>query len=263
MTGAAFVLGRPPTPGSVLHAVVAGLRAAGVPATVDVVAGPPLPDRVLRADLRVLKDLEPPALRALVDASTGACVPAPHAVLRSLDKAVVTGRLAAAGVPVPATRVVDRWDAVRAAADCGPVVVKPRTGSQGEGVLLLAGPAPQAPAGRGPWLVQDRVAGDGVDRKLYVAGDVVRGVLRTWPPPPADRPGEPFDPDPDLAALARRAAEAVELAIAGVDALVSAEGPVVVDVNAFPGFKGVPGAAQVLTSRLLRMLDAREVATCA
>ncbi|MCP9981522.1 hypothetical protein [Actinomadura madurae] len=36
--------------------------------------------------------------------------------------------------------------------------------------------------GPGPWLVQDRIPGDGWDRKLFVVGPHVHGTLRRWRP---------------------------------------------------------------------------------
>ncbi|GAA4387882.1 hypothetical protein MTQ12_11350 [Brevibacterium sp. R8603A2] len=51
--------------------------------------------------------------------------------------------------------------------------------------------------------------------------------------------GEPFAVDGDLAALARHAAAGLGMHLAGVDGVIGPRGPVVVDVNAFPGFRGV------------------------
>ena len=47
-----------------------------------------------------------------------------------------------------------------------------------------------------------------------------------------------------------------------MDVLVTPDGPVVVDVNAFPGFKGVPGAGERLGIHLLTRLR-EEVLSCA
>ena len=44
---------------------------------------------------------------------------------------------------------------------------------------------------------------------------------------------------------------------------MTADGPVVVDVNAWPGFKGVPGAAERLSAHLLARIGSEEVLTCA
>ena len=262
MTGSvAFVLGRPAGPRSVLHEVQRLLRAAGVEVTVaDVLEGDLLHDAAT-AELRVLKDLPASTLEVLARRDLDCCNDA-AATARTLDKAAVGRVLRAAGVPVPAEVVVGDWREVGRAAAAAPVVVKPCSGTAGQGVLLLDGAAPPRPPAPGPWLVQSRVVGDGLDRKLYVVGDHVDAVLRTWPAP-ADRSGRPVEADPALQVLARAAASALGLEVCGVDVVVSPAGPVVVDVNAWPGFKGVPGAAARLADHLLARLGAREVLTCA
>jgi ribosomal protein S6--L-glutamate ligase len=257
----AFVLGRPPGPASVLHDVQARLRAAGVTLTTVVEPDGDGPD----ADLLVLKDLGAATLEALAGRARSGdvdCCNDAAATARSLDKVAVGRVLRAAGLRVPAEVVLDDWDEVRRAAAGGRVVVKPGTGSQGEGVLLLDGPAPLAPPTPGPWLVQEHVAGDGLDRKCYVVDDAVDVVLRTWPAP-ADRSGRPAEVDPALRSVALRTAAALELEVCGVDVLDTADGPVVVDVNAWPGFKGVPLAAERLSRHLLARVRSREVLTCA
>jgi len=252
----AFLVGRPPTPGSVLHDVRRELTAAGVDVRLHIV------DRSLPADLHagllVLKDLPAAVLGQLAGLGLPTCNDA-AAELRSLDKAAVVRALRAGGLPVPAGRCTADWAEVGAAAALGPVVVKPQVGAQGAGVLLLDGPAPAAPVTPGPWLVQEPVPGDGLDRKLYVTGDRVDGLLRRWP----DRgSGDPFCPAPELAELARSAARVLGLELCGVDVLLGPDGPVVVDVNAFPGYKAVPAAAEQLAGHLLARLAGR-VATCA
>lgn len=245
----AFLLGRPPGPSSVVPELARRLGA-------DVVV---FDGTVPEADLLVLKDLTCDALVAVERSGARTCDGA-AAVRASLDKAAVVARLTDARVPVPASRLLHDWQDVRAVP--GPVVVKPQRGVQGDGVLLLDGPAPADPVTDGPWLVQDRVAGDGVDRKLYVVGDRVLGVLRRWPAP-TDRAGTPFAPDAGLVAVARAAARAVGLTVCGVDVVVSPDGPVVVDVNAFPGFKGVDGAVAVLVDHLRAQVPVTGVAACA
>ena len=261
----AFVLGRLAGSASVLHEVQARLRDAGVTVTVTVATVEDrdmLPD-AWAADLLVLKDLGLVPLAALAARGLPCCNDA-GATARSLDKPAVGRRLRAAGVPAPDEVVLNDWSEVRRAAAGGPVVVKPRTGTQGQGVLLLDGPAPRTPAAAGPWLVQTRVQGDGLDRKLYVVGDAVDLVLRTWPTPP-DRSGRAAEVEPALRAVALRTAAALDLEVCGVDVLVTPDGPVVVDVNAWPGFKGVAGAAERLSAHLLARIGVGvgEVLTCA
>jgi ribosomal protein S6--L-glutamate ligase len=54
--------------------------------------------------------------------------------------------------------------------------------------------------------------------------------------------GERAEAGPAVAELARRAARAVGLDIAGVDILESARGPLVLEVNSSPGFQGLEDA---------------------
>jgi len=257
MTALAFVLGRPPGRDSILPGVVEALQGRGLPVSVDVasqtVAGP-LRARLRAADLLVLRGLPLPVLQELRTTMDGvaACNPV-EATVAARDKAEAHRRLRAAGVPAPEAVVTDRWSDVLAFGVRRAVVAKAVAGSRGRGVHVgdRPGSLPDDPPFAGPWLVEERVPGDGRDRKLYVIGDEVRGVLRTWPPRTlADKLGTVFDPTPDLAALARKTAAALGLTLAGVDVIAGPHGPVVVDVNAFPGFKGVPDAAPRVAAHL-------------
>ena len=51
--------------------------------------------------------------------------------------------------------------------------------------------------------------------------------------------------------MARRAARAFGLGLYGLDIIESEEGPKVVDLNYFPGYKGIPEAAKLLTSYIV------------
>lgn len=269
-----LLLGRAPSARSVLPEVVGRLEAGGARVATRLLSpGQPLPPEAPDADLLVLRDLEREQLRAaaVLERSGVPTCNSAAAHARSLDKLAVLRALQAAGVPVPVTRPVAAWSDVLAAAADGPVVVKPRVGEQGAGVLLLDGPAPARPPASGPWLVQQRVPTHGPDRKLYVVGRAVDGVLRRWPAP-ADRAGEPFAPEPRLVELARTAARALGLEICGIDVVDGPHGPVVVDANAFPGAKGVLGAAERMAEHLLQRARAAcgtqrpavgEVAPCA
>lgn len=93
----------------------------------------------------------------------------------------------------------------------------------------------------------------GGDRKVYVVGDRVAGVLRPWPATSLqDKVGRPFKPTRIERGIAMSVGEELGLEIYGVDLLASVTGPVVVDVNAFPGFKGARGAEIWLADHLLR-----------
>ncbi|MCP9969050.1 MFS transporter [Actinomadura madurae] len=100
------------------------------------------------------------------------------------------------------------------------------------------------PAGGGPWLVQDVIDGPGFDYKVCGVDDRA-AVLRVRVEPGCpDVPRVPVpDPDPSLVRLGLRTAEACGLVCWGIDVVTCANGPVIVDVNTFPGFRGVPDAA--------------------
>lgn len=108
----------------------------------------------------------------------------------------------------------------------------------------------------GPYLVEELIEHDGTDRKLYVAGSQVFGLLKPSTLTHGHTTeGTPFEVRPDLADLARRTLYHLDLHLAGVDLVIGPEGPVVVDVNNFPGYRGVAGAAVAVADHLLNHLD--------
>jgi glutathione synthase/RimK-type ligase-like ATP-grasp enzyme len=88
-------------------------------------------------------------------------------------------QLAAAGVPVVPTVVVEReQDLIGAAAELGPAVVKPCVGAGGRGVVVLDGsPSEDEPDfGSGPWVVQplvESVRTEGETSVFVLDGEVV------------------------------------------------------------------------------------------
>ena len=128
----------------------------------------------------------------------------------------------------------------------GPLVVKPYHGSRGEGVRVVwdADEFSDAGPGERPLFAQRYLDRQGRDRKLYCIGGQVFGVKRVFPARTyAEKLGEPFTVAPELRAIVLRAGDALGTDLFGLDVVVSRDRPYVVDVNPFPGFKGVPDAA--------------------
>lgn len=208
-----------------------------------------------RHDLYVLKSGTAAAL-SLAGAlhSQGARILNPYPVAMACrDKVVATRILQAAGLPVPAT-----WASARPAelapllAD-GPLVIKPSDGSEGRGVTVVTDPCdlPGDPVIGPPLLAQRYHRPDGRDRKLYCIGGNVFGVLRPWPVRSyEDKLGQPLVVSAQLRDLVLETGRAFGIDLFGVDVVVSAGTPYVVDVSAFPGFKGVPDAALRLADHL-------------
>ncbi len=191
------------------------------------------------------------------------------AVASVVDKASMGRALRRAGLPIPRTRCGP--PAVLASADWRyPVICKPVRGDNARGIRVvhdraeLAGldwPEPTA-------IVQEFLAGDGRDLKLYGIGDQVWAVRRASPltPDAADVP-EPVTVTPALRAIARRAARAFGLELYGVDCLLTPEGPVVLELNDFPNYTGVPDAgaalADYVTARAMHSATFRKALPCA
>lgn len=208
-----------------------------------------------RHDLYVLKSGTAAAL-SLAGAlhSRGARIFNPYPVaVACRDKVVATRTLLAAGLPVPQTWVTTRPAELAPLLADGPLVVKPSDGSEGRGVTVVHG-VDELPTDvvTGPPLIAQRYhRPDGRDRKLYSIGGQVFGVLRNWPVRSyEDKLGRPLAVSPELRDLVRRTGEAFGIDTFGVDVVYSDDRPWVVDVSAFPGFKGVPDAALRLADHL-------------
>jgi ribosomal protein S6--L-glutamate ligase len=220
-------------------------------------------------DLYVLKSETELAL-SLAGAlhAAGAAIVNPYPVAAMLrDKVVATRRLEAAGVPVPATWAASSPRQLAALVDGGPIVVKPYRGTHGEGIRVVRRVDDLACLeAAGPVFAQRWHEPDGRDRKLYVVDGRVFGVMRRWPAVTyEEKLGEPFTVGPELRDLALRCGRAFGVELFGVDVVVSEGRPWVVDMQAFPGFKGVPDAALRLADFVYataqRVLDGAEGAT--
>jgi ribosomal protein S6--L-glutamate ligase len=215
-------------------------------------------------DLYLLKSGTEAALSlAGVLDSMGARILNPYSTVVAMrDKIVSTRVLLSADVPLPET-----WFAAKPAdlADLladGPIVVKPFwAASQGRGVQVIRTPAELAAVE----LIEDLVFAqrynppDGRDHKLYVIGEQVFGVRRVWPPKTLeDKLGEPFDVPAEMREIALRCGRAFGIGLYGVDLITSGGRPFIVDINTFPGFKGVPDAPSLLAEFILKTAEVNE-----
>lgn len=185
------------------------------------------------------------------------------------DKIVHTTLLARAGVPQP-----DSWTVASVAAleqllervddEC---FVKPPAGSMQKGIFSLRRlddlkkdeqkelrDAFVDEFGQPrPLLVQRKVPSDGTDLKLYVVGEWVAGIERpVGAKTDEEKRGEPVVVPPQIRDAALACGRAMGLEIYGVDVTRAPEGGDfwVVDVNAFPSYKGVEGATERIVSLL-------------
>lgn len=254
-----FVLGKRPRPGTVVASVIDLLRADGFDVTVHLPHDEPcpVPASALESDVVVQRGLRRPALLALLDiesAGVRCCNPI-VATLAAADRLVLAERLSAAGIAVPITRAVASWADVRGAAAAGHVVVvKSRDASVGRGAavaITLDGELPTIPAFQGPWVLQEHVPSDGRVHKFYVAGGSLRALVKPAPTTePLHRASRMLRPPPHLVDVAVGTGAALGLDIYNVDVVLGPDGPRVVDVNPFPGFRGIPDAAGLVADHV-------------
>ena len=228
--------------------VIANLSAVGFDVTVGVAESLAISPEELRveADLYILKSQSSLWLNlaAVLDAQ-GARILNPYpACVATVNKIRAASRLAAAQVPIPRSWVTGDLAQVSQVTDAMEFVLKPNIGHGGAGIRIIRDRAELATTRIDDgMLVQELIRNVRDEIKLYLIGDRVFGIRKH--PDTGER--EPISVEPALAEIALRCRRSLGLEICGVDLLISAQGPVVVDVNYFPSFRGVPDIAEPLT----------------
>ena len=189
------------------------------------------------------------------------CLNGAAVTVRALDKAAVVGRLAAAGVPLPATWLLpapSASGAIRTGPGRQDWVAKPVLQAGGTGIGFGDSPARAIAAARGgeePLLLQNEI-GEGPDLKVCVAGEALFAGWMRW-----DRGSylrsevEPTALGTHEQAIVRRVGAALGLRCYGLALRLEADGaPRVVDARPFPGYRGFPEAVEPLLGEVERAL---------
>lgn len=185
------------------------------------------------------------------------------AVAAVVDKAGMAVALESAGITTPPTTL---GTPAQLAADLPshlyPVIVKPIRGDNCRGLAICesADAVGRIAPSEEPMLAQPFLRGDGTDLKLYAVGETVWAVrkpsplpgdLLPWATAPPLTEATPIELTDELRELALRCGELFGLELFGVDCLVSATGPVVIEVNEFPNYTGVSDADPALADHVL------------
>lgn len=182
----------------------------------------------------------------------------PEAIEHCVDKYDILTILEENGLPVPRTAVTENTDeALTAFGELGgDVVVKPVFGSRGVGATRVNDPEVASTVFRairfshGMIYLQEFVHHGFSDIRAFVVGNHVvaamRRVAQDWKTN-YSRGARPvaISLDKSLEEMAVKSAELVECKVAGVDILESPKGPVVVEVNSQPGWKGLQSVTRV------------------
>lgn len=184
------------------------------------------------------------------------------AVAAVVDKAGMAAALAAAGIPTPPTMLgTPAQLAAGLAPDLYPVILKPIRGDNCRGLRVCGTPddvTRLSPGAAEPLLAQPYLPSDGTDLKLYGVGERVWAVRKPSPlhsSESASNGSLPEAVEVDLTSrlrdLALECAALFGLELFGIDCLLTAAGPVVIEVNDFPNYTGIAAADAALAGHVL------------
>jgi ribosomal protein S6--L-glutamate ligase len=188
------------------------------------------------------------------------------------DRVLMAQRMRAAGLPWPRTWSFTTLESLLTHPELLvtvplPLVLKSRYSRRGDLVAKVDSVeqvrALAACWGQEPIIAQEFVAGDGWDIKVWVIDHQVHAARRRSALD-AQAPAESFPLAPDnlpraWVRLALEIGQVFNLRLYGVDLLIATQGLMAVDVNAFPGFRGVPGASGALVALVEQIGRARRV----
>jgi RimK family alpha-L-glutamate ligase len=182
----------------------------------------------------------------------------PLAIERSVDKYCALTLFQENGLPVPATAVTEsNEEALKCFHELGgDVVIKPLFGSRGVGATRISDPDIAARVFRsisfhhGVLYLQKFIPHGNSDIRAFVIGDRVvaamRRIAENWKTNVSlgAKPVALKLPE-ELQNLAVKAAEVIGCKVTGVDILEGPDGPVLVELNSQPGWRGLQSVTKI------------------
>jgi RimK family alpha-L-glutamate ligase len=182
----------------------------------------------------------------------------PLAIERSVDKYHTLALLEENGLPVPRTIVTENHEeALEAFHELGgDVVLKPLFGSRGIGSTRISDPDVATRLFRaiafyhGVLYLQEFVPHGFSDVRAFVIGNRVvaamRRVAQNWKTN-VSLGAKPvtLNPSKEFEDLAVKTAKVIDCKVAGVDILESKNGPLIIELNSQPGWRGLQSVAKV------------------
>lgn len=176
----------------------------------------------------------------------------PQAIENCADKYHILSILEEGGLPVPRTAVTeDETEALKAFHELGQdVIVKPIFGSRGLGSTRVTDPEnahltfQTIRFNHGVIYLQEFIPHHHTDLRAFVVGDRVVAAMKrvsdSWKTN-YSQGGRPVSTqlDPTRKDMAIQAAHLIQCKIAGVDMVDSPTGPILIEVNSQPGWKGL------------------------
>ena len=210
------------------------------------------------ADLYLLKsDSELSLSLAMALEALGARVAnAVEACILCKDKLLAASVLSGAGIPAPPGFAAADPSQLATELSKRPLILKPHRGYHGVGVSVVENASVLPPAQVYPDLVlaQEYLRNARKDLKIFGIGDEVCGVRKPFSSDSFLKVGEACALEQCVSDLARKCARAFGLELYGLDLAEDEKGMYVIDVNYFPGYRGVPDAARRLAAHIFSRL---------
>lgn len=227
-----------------------------------------------RADLYLLKSHAPQALEVAhqLEARGAQVVNSWTSSVACQNRVLMTQRMTGAGLPWPASRDFSSLDELLNQSDvlaalAFPLIIKSQYSHRGDlvdkidSLEELHALSPQWASE--PVILQKFAPSDGWDIKLWVIDRQIFAARRRAPLLPGASKEDfviaPEDLPAEWASIVYEIGDLFQLRLYGVDLLISEDGPIIVDVNSFPGFRGVPGADEALVTLVERLGQERGV----
>ena len=262
-----FLMEPPRSPSSVTFQIIEGLKKTG--ADVEIVTERTglvdLEHFQFDYDLYLFKSHSPLAESLAAAAHYRNCTLLNEypATMKVRDKVLTCTMLLQAGIPTPRTFVTDNIETLRPVVQQMPIVVKPYRGRRGQGIEVCMteadfdrllerraedSPPPDDDGGEDGTALGERLVfaqeyeeHEPYDYKAYAVGEYVHAIKRIFPAKTREeKDGKPVGEDPELEDLVRRCGRLFGLELYGVDLVRTPKGYSVIEVNCFPGYKGVP-----------------------
>src|SRR6266571_6624421 len=169
------------------------------------------------------------------------------ACIATQNKIMTAWRLSSAGVPIPRSWVTGDLKLLLSLAAQRQLIMKPYDGVRGNGIHIVNEPRELAsvPPPQRPVLVQEYLPGC-EELKVYVIGDEVFAMRQPPSRNGCARPRAACPVSPKVRKIALRCGQVAGLGLYGLDMVEGPNGPVVVDLNYFPSYRGVPKAAPLI-----------------
>jgi ribosomal protein S6--L-glutamate ligase len=181
------------------------------------------------------------------------------------DRMLMTERMEKAHLPWPRTQYFPSLGYLLGQSDLlenlvFPLIIKSHYSHRGDlvgkvdSIEALQALAPQW--SQEPIVLQDFAAGDGWDIKLWVIEEEIFAARRRTPlDPHASKEDRVINELPtEWVQIVQAIGKAFDLRLYGIDLLMTTQGPIIIDVNSFPGFRGVPGADDALVALVEKLL---------